>query len=153
MSEEAVPSEVHWAAGEPFVGAEAILEAAGVAAEHGARPGLPLSIVVVSADELTSMHAEFLDDDAPTDVITFDLGEDGVGPAGELYVSADRALEIAERRGVTAERELLLYVVHGVLHLCGFDDHVDEDRARMRAAESAVMQRIGQPIDDAPHDL
>ena len=59
---------------------------------------------------------------------------------------------MARERGVTAERELLLYVVHGVLHLCGFDDHEEEDRSRMRAAERVVMERIAQPHDDAPHD-
>jgi len=58
-------------------------------------------------------------------------------------VSVDRAREVAEERGLTWEREVVLYVVHGTLHLCGFDDHEDEDREAMRGAEAAVLARLG----------
>jgi len=54
---------------------------------------------------------------------------------------------------VSFERELVLYVVHGALHLCGFDDHDPDERAAMRAAERSVMGRLGYPEDLAPHDL
>ncbi|MFT7542458.1 MAG: putative rRNA maturation factor, partial [Gammaproteobacteria bacterium] len=63
------------------------------------------------------------------------------------------AREVSQRRGVSFERELLLYVVHGTLHLCGFDDHEPEDRAEMRLAEAAVMSSLGYAADTAPHDL
>ncbi|MFT7539994.1 MAG: putative rRNA maturation factor, partial [Gammaproteobacteria bacterium] len=124
----------------PQVGEEVqrdrVARAAMAALEHGDLAGSELAVVFVDESTLTSMHAEHLDDDTPTDVITFDLGvgdgEENPGPIGELYVSVDRAREVSQRRGVSFERELLLYVVHGTLHLCGFDDHEPEDRAEMR---------------------
>ena len=98
------------------------------------------------------MHAEHLDDPTPTDVITFDLGEEGGGPVGELYVSVDRAREVAGRRGVSVARELTLYVVHGALHLCGYDDHEEADRSRMREAEGVVLRELGFEDDPGAHD-
>ena len=84
-------------------------------------------------------------------MIAFDLGEEGGGPEGEVYVSVERAREVAARRGVEPARELALYLVHGVLHLCGYDDHDEEQSARMRAAETAVLRSLGFTDDDAPH--
>ena len=62
-------------------------------------------------------------------------------------------LSVAEERGVRWQRELVLYVVHGVLHLCGFDDHSDEDSHAMRVAERAVMDALDYEVDDAPHHM
>ena len=143
--------EVHWATDRRPATDEAVQRAAAAAALHGGRAGLALSVVFVPEEELTALHAEHLGDPTPTDVITFDLG-DGGGPQGELYVSVDRALAEASQRGVPAERELLLYVVHGVLHLCGHDDHEPHDRARMRAAERAVLEQLGYPPDETPRE-
>lgn len=121
-----------------------IAAAVRAALEHGARPGLAVEVVIVADDELAALHARFLDDPTPTDVITFDLDDDLGGPAAELYVSAERAVDVARRRGLDARRELLLYVVHGTLHLCGHDDHERGDRARMRRAERAVLARLAR---------
>ena len=54
--------------------------------------------------------------------------------------------------GVRLERELLLYVVHGALHLCGLDDHEEADRSSMRAAEGRVMERLGFAPDEGAHE-
>ncbi|MEO2163828.1 MAG: rRNA maturation RNase YbeY [bacterium] len=58
-------------------------------------------------------------------------------------MSVDRAREVSSTRGTSLRRELALYVVHGVLHLCGFDDHKDRDRTEMRVAECAVLESLG----------
>jgi probable rRNA maturation factor len=108
-----------------------------------AAPERELSVVFVDDEELASMHAEWLDDPSATDVITFDLGADEDGPAGELYVSVERALAVARARRGDPLRELLLYVVHGALHLCGFDDHDPLERRRMRAAERRAFAKLG----------
>ena len=118
---------------------------------HGGRAEQELSLVLLDDAALCELHERFLDDPSPTDVISFDLGEDG-GPIGEICVSVERAQAVAAERGVRPARELALYVVHGVLHLCGFDDTSDEERARMRAAEQAVMSALGYEQDSAPHD-
>jgi probable rRNA maturation factor len=110
---------------------------------HGQRAGLELAVVLVDDARLAELHERVLDDPAPTDVITLDLGAEGGGPAGELWVSHERARRVARRRGGSERRELALYLVHGVLHLCGFDDREPRARRRMRAAERAVLRALG----------
>ena len=143
---------VSWATGgAPELSDADVAAALEAALSHGARPGIGLEVVFVDAETLRRMHAEVLDDPTETDVITFDLGE-GPGPAGELYVSVDRARTVAAKRGVTLARELTLYLVHVALHLCGYDDHEEEDRRAMRDAEREVMGTLGFEADDAPHE-
>lgn len=143
-----------WAAPIPPGVEEIALQAAlEAAARHGGRADADFDVIFVSDEELTRLHDEYLDDLTPTDVMAFDLGSEGGGPAGELYVSVDCARRVAAERGVAVQRELALYVVHGCLHLCGFDDHEDGDRARMRAAERELLRELGYPDDEAPHEL
>jgi probable rRNA maturation factor len=147
-------AEITWAScGDAPVDDAAITAAVAAALEHGGRPGTLLAVVLVDDATLAELHREHLDDPSATDVITFDLGDEAPGPAGELYVSVERARTVADRRGVSPARELVLYVVHGVLHLCGYDDASEEERVRMRAAEAAVMARLGYEPDDAEHEL
>jgi probable rRNA maturation factor len=140
-----VPATVDWQAGPRLVGDDQLVAAVDAALRHGGRAGREVGVVVVDDATLAAMHAEWLDDASPTDVITFDLGDDLDGPAGEVYVSVDRARVVAGERGLDPARELVLYVVHGVLHLCDFDDHDEPDRLRMRAAERAVLASLGHP--------
>lgn len=150
-------SEAALAAGEaaPVEDARVAAALAAAAVERGVE-SLVVDVVFVSAAELAEMHGTFLDDPTETDVITFDLRDEDVaglaGPDGELYVSLDRARSEAKLRGVPLERELLLYVVHGALHLCGLDDHAEEDRAAMRAAEGRVMDLLGFAPDEGAHE-
>ncbi len=147
-------------AGPSFLGEEEALGALAAALKHGGRPELSVDVIVVSAKTLAGLHAQFLDDPTETDVITFDLSGDGDGgdpamggPDGEIYLSADRARSVSQDRGVAPKRELVLYLVHGGLHLCGMDDHEEADRAAMRTAERTVMSSLGYVEDSAPHDL
>ena len=95
--------------------------AAHVATREGFRHGT-LSIVVVGARAMTTLHARYMNLPEPTDVLTFDLGSDptaGVVDA-EIVVCADVARRTARRRSTTqraAVEELALYITHGVLHL------------------------------------
>jgi probable rRNA maturation factor len=137
--------EVSWAVAGPRLLSDAEVRAAVEAAlEHAGRAHMPLAVVFVSDGVLARLHHRHLGDPRPTDVMAFDLGEDGNGPAGEVYVSVERALAVARARDLAPERELALYLVHGVLHLCGHDDRRPADRRRMRAAERAVLARLGQ---------
>jgi len=135
-------------------GARAALAAA---LEHGDAPAMRVDLVFVDDATLARMHGEFLGDPSRTDVITFDLRDEGAGeehgPEAEIYVSVERAREVAAARGVTVRREQALYVVHGALHLVGFDDHEPEQRAAMRAAERAVMERLGYDEDLGEHEV
>ena len=149
-----VSIEVCWdLVGERPLSDERVVEVASAALEFGKRRGLGLSVVFVDDAALADLHGRYLGDDSPTDVMSFDLGEQTPGPGGELYVSVERAQARAGERGVSVGRELALYVVHGTLHLCGYDDHEPDDRASMRAAEHTVMASLGFPVDDAPHEF
>ena len=128
-----------------------VIRVAGAALDHGSRPGLAIAVVLVDDATLTDLHARFLDDPTPTDVIAFELGEEGGGPAAEVYVSVECARRVALERGRSEAQELALYIVHGSLHLCGFDDRSDDDLARMRAAERAVLERLGYAPDEDLH--
>ena len=132
---------------------EAVRAAVEAALAHGGRAGLAVEVVLLDDPSLATLHDQWLGDPSVTDVMAFDLGDEGEGPAAEVYASVDRARELARERGVDWGRELALYLVHGTLHLCGHDDHEDEERAAMRAAEAAVMEALGYPPDLAPHDL
>jgi len=108
--------------------------------------------VIVDDRTLADLHGRFLGDPSPTDVIAFDLGAEGGGPAAEIYASLDCARRVAARRGVSLERELALYLIHGSLHLCGLDDHAEEGRREMRNAERALLAELGYEHDSAPHE-
>ena len=145
--------EIAWCIEAPELLSDAHVERAVRAAmEQGGRTDVGLSVVFVDDPTLAQMHGEHLGDPSLTDVISFDLGTGG-GVVGELYVSVDRARRLARLRSVPLERELTLYVVHGSLHLAGFDDIEESDRTKMRAAEAKVMTRLGFEADGLDHSL
>ena len=121
----------------------AVRAAVATALEHSGRAPVPIDVIQVDDRTIAALHARFLDDPSPTDVITFDLADEQGGVAAEIYVNHEYARREAGRRGIAVERELALYVVHGALHLCGLDDRTPTQKKRMRAAESAVMKRLG----------
>jgi len=139
------------------LGESGALAALGAALAHGGEPELRVDIIFVDDAELARLHGQVLGDPTRTDVITFDLRDDGApdehGPDGEIYVSVERAREVAMVRGVSVQREQALYVVHGALHLVGFDDHDPEERAAMRSAEAVVMEGLGYDEDPGEHEV
>ena len=104
-----------------------------------------ISIAVVGDDQIHDINRQYLNHDYETDVITFDLGSHPESDAlqGEIVVSAETAVQMAREVGNDPATELVLYVVHGALHLSGYDDHSDEDRLAMRAAERKMMSQLG----------
>lgn len=97
-----------------------------------------LSIVFVTDREIARIHADFMNDPTATDVITFE-GDATAGLAGEICVSADTARAYAREHGRDFAEELTLYVVHGWLHLAGYDDLRPDRKRRMRAAEARAL--------------
>ena len=100
-----------------------------------------LSIAFVDEAEIVRMHQQFLNDPTATDVITFP-GDPDEDLAGEICVCADYAAAQAPRFGQTFDAELTLYLVHGWLHLAGYDDIADADRVHMREGEARAMSAI-----------
>ena len=99
--------------------------------------GDSLSIVLVSDREMAELNLRYHHVAGPTDILTFDYGEG----QGELIISVDHAVSQARRYRTTPARELALYVVHGILHLSGYDDRTPAERQRMRAAERRLLAK------------
>jgi probable rRNA maturation factor len=112
--------------------------------EAGIRAG-EISIAIVTDERMHELNRQYLAHDYPTDVLSFVLDRDEAAGKldGEVIVSSDYAAREAERYGWTAADELLLYVIHGCLHLAGHDDQSTESKAAMRAAETAHLARFG----------
>ena len=102
-----------------------------------------VSIAVVDDPTIHALNIQYLQHDYPTDVLSFVLEQTEKRVEGELIVSADTAAREAADAGWPPHDELLLYVIHGTLHLVGYDDHVPADQARMVAAEAHYLQRLG----------
>jgi probable rRNA maturation factor len=101
------------------------------------REDLKVSVLLTGDAEIARLHGEYLDDPTPTDVLSFPM-DDGV----DVVVSVERARREAKSRGHTIKAELALYLIHGLLHACGYDDGKDADRARMRKAEQDVLELL-----------
>jgi probable rRNA maturation factor len=108
---------------------------------HSAIPPGELSLVFLTDAALAKIHADFMHDPTPTDVITFEGGR-ATGLAGEICVSVDTADNYARLHGRKFAEELTLYLVHGWLHLAGYDDLQSAPRRRMRAAEKRAMELL-----------
>ena len=105
---------------------------------------MEVSFAVIDDVRMQALNKQFLAHDYPTDVLAFPLADDPV-LLGDVLISADTARREAARRGHPAYHELLLYAVHGVLHLIGHDDHDAAERRRMRRAERETLAALGVP--------
>ena len=93
-----------------------------------------------SDDALLDINQRRLGHDFYTDIVTFPLAEPGDTISSEFCISLDRIAENCLNFGRSFESELLRVVIHGVLHLIGFDDQTDEDRSRMREKEEECLK-------------
>ncbi len=116
--------------------------------------GRSLCVLVVDDADSARLHGEHFADPTPTDVMSFPDGtgdpESGLTRLGDLAVGQGVARRVAAERGRPEHEELALYVLHGTLHLLGFDDVEPADAAEMWAIQREVMSPLGVDIGDAP---
>jgi probable rRNA maturation factor len=116
-------------------------------AAHGIlKPALrELSVALVGASRMSGLHEKFAGEAGPTDVLSFELAHDHRGRVigGEVVVCVAVAKIQAKRRGIELKHELLLYALHGMLHLCGLDDRTEKSHRAMHALEDRILTKLG----------
>ena len=110
-----------------------------------------VSLVIVGDEEIRVLNRDYLDRDAPTDVLAF-AAQEMAGPfvaapeaaayLGDVIVSYPRAQAQARERGHSTEQELGLLIVHGLLHLLGYDHADEEEKARMWARQDEILRSL-----------
>lgn len=114
--------------------------------KNGLESGV-VNVRIGSNEELQALNREFRAIDSPTDVLTFPAPQFPPGQIGDVIVSIDFARTGAETRDVRLADELAMLAVHGALHLAGYEDADEQDRAKMVAEMNAVMRECGLPED------
>ena len=104
-----------------------------------------LCVALVDDDEMADLHERHLNIAGPTDVLTFELEHDAAGRVleGEVAVCVPEAARQAAARGHDVEREGMLYALHGLLHLSGYDDLDPQSYATMHAREDEILTKLG----------
>jgi probable rRNA maturation factor len=93
-----------------------------------------VSVLIVSDRRMASLHRRFMNVPGSTDVITFQHGE--------IFISAEMAVRNARRFATALIHELRLYIVHGLLHLSGFDDRTEAAARKMRAMQEKILAKV-----------
>jgi probable rRNA maturation factor len=103
-----------------------------------------VSIHFVDEKRICRLHAEFFDDPSPTDCISFPIDPPGdkMGILGEVFVCPATALKYARENQLDPYDETTLYLIHGLLHLVGYDDLEEDDKKAMRKAEGMCLDAV-----------
>jgi probable rRNA maturation factor len=101
-----------------------------------------VELALVDDQTIRQAHHRFLKLNTPTDVLTFPLHDLGEPLAGVIVVSVETARRVAPQHGNTTDQEVQLYAIHGVLHLCGYDDRTRRDARRMRRRQDVLISQI-----------
>ena len=120
------------------------------------QPRSELHIVFIGHPEMTQINENFLGHCGSTDVVTFDyrVQVKEVDPiikhqevVGEIFICVDQAIDVARKFGNSISTEIILYLIHGVLHLCGYDDKRFNDRKTMRKEEERILSKLKEKFD------
>ena len=155
------PVEIDVLIGEGFEGyleedwlrsiAEQVLIAQGISSE------VELGLVIAGQGRIQQLNRDYLGQDRPTDVIAFSLlpessvGEDlpsfvpppdGVSHLGEVIISYPQAVAQAEEQGHSIKKEITILIIHGILHLLGYEDEKPELKRQMEAREQEILSYI-----------
>lgn len=115
-------------------------------ARHG-RSGA-VSFNFIGAEEMARLNVAFRHVEGSTDVLTFPAPEFPGAPLGDIAICVPFAQSQAVMRKVALRTELIYLAIHGVLHLCGFDDETPEEREEMMAEMAVIGEAVGLPVED-----
>lgn len=98
-----------------------------------------INYIFCSDEHLLQINIDHLQHDYYTDIITFDNSEEEGIVESDIFISIDRVADNAEDQGLAFEEELRRVIIHGVLHLVGYNDKSDEEKSTMRGKENAYL--------------
>jgi len=105
-----------------------------------------LSIALVDNSKIKELNKQYFSSDEVTDVISFPLGNNKNLISGEIVVSVETAVDIAGKRNISIEGEIVLYIIHGILHLLGYDDDNEGNARIMHEKESKMLKTMGYNV-------
>jgi probable rRNA maturation factor len=135
-----------------------LLEKAAITALKSEKPPIDcdLTIAIRNDIELQKLNLEFLGIDAPTDVLSFESGEIDPGTGriylGDIIISYDRAALQAKNAGHPVDNELQLLVVHGALHLLGYDHGTTDEKQKMWQLQGEILDQLDCVLNKLPDD-
>ena len=100
-----------------------------------------INVIFCSDEHLLKMNVEHLNHDFYTDIITFDYSENDI-VSGDLFISKDRVEDNANQFKEPFEKEIHRVIIHGVLHLLGYNDKTEEEQKQMREEENIYLDRL-----------
>lgn len=105
---------------------------------------LEVEVSIVDDATISQVHNDFMDIAGATDVITFSHGSEhgGADSLGEIVISAETARSYGAEYGQTFETELMLYIIHGILHLAGHEDEDPADREAMERIQFRILEQV-----------
>jgi probable rRNA maturation factor len=108
-----------------------------------------LEINLLGAKEMAALNETFLGHEGSTDVITFDYSEgkrlrQNVGVSGEIFISVDDAMQQSKKFRTNWQSEIVRYIVHGILHLIGYDDLRSDLRRKMKREENRLLRKLSR---------
>lgn len=116
-----------------------------------------LSVALVGDAAMSRLHRQFMGIEGPTDVLTFELDHDARGrvTGGEVVLCVPQAAREARKHRTKVEHELLLYAIHGLLHLSGYDDLQEPEYQAMHREEDRILTalKIGPVFKPAPSEV
>ncbi len=101
-----------------------------------------VDIAVVTSRRIAALNRRYLQHAGATDVLSFDLSSPGSGVAAQIIVCSDVAVREARARGLGPQRELMLYIAHGLLHVLGYDDTNSKSAAKMYVRQEELLNEF-----------
>jgi probable rRNA maturation factor len=112
-----------------------------------------LSIAFVDNEEIKRLNERFLGSNEVTDVIAFPLNNKEDILSGEIVISVETAVEVANRKKSNVEGEIILYLVHGILHLLGYNDNNKKNATIMHEKESGILAFLGYNVPEVENEF
>ena len=106
-----------------------------------------LSVLLVDDAQIKKLNYQYRQENTPTDVLAFRMGEGrfssfNSGLLGDVVISPERAKAQAKRFSNSLEREICLYLIHGILHLTGYQDETEASKRRMEKKQEEILKQI-----------